>query len=275
MKEISVDSSTLGKKVNYNESYDKSLLFKIDRKTKRDEINIDSNSLPFFGYDLWTCYEISWLNKKGKPISRILSIFVPCTSHFISESKSLKLYFNSFNQTQFENEDQVLNTISDDLNELLETEVVLSFREIDFLENSTSDTTYHCIDNLDVEISEYIPNPQLISFQESKVKDSVVSHLFKSNCLVTNQPDWASLFIQYHGHQINHESLLKYIISFRKHNEFHEQCVERIFKDLWDSKKLDSLIVYARFTRRGGIDINPLRSSEKISSYDELRINRQ
>lgn len=270
------EQSQLGRRSAYVDRYDASLLFPIPRAEKRREIGILA-APAFFGADLWTAFELSWLNPRGKPQVAIAHITVPCDSLNIVESKSFKLYLNSFNSTPFADAAAVTACIRADLNaaiwqqagtaigsspvqssvgvkillpELFDREPV---HELDGLN----------LDRLDIECSHYTPAPQLLqaAFHEAPVSEVFTSNLLKSNCLVTGQPDWGSVRISYEGPQIEQAGLLQYLVSFRNHNEFHEQCVERIFMDVWTHCKPIKLSVYARYTRRGGLDINPFRTS--------------
>ncbi|PIE42067.1 MAG: NADPH-dependent 7-cyano-7-deazaguanine reductase QueF, partial [Gammaproteobacteria bacterium] len=221
-------------------------------------------ALPFQGVDYWNAYEVSWLNPKGKPEVGLLELAVPAVSPFIVESKSLKLYLNSFNQHRFRDNDQVADTIKSDIEKILTTSIELRlYTGVESKPNfEISPLSGECIDHLDIEVPGFAHDQSvLISDLKNKTSETLCSHLLRSNCPVTSQPDWASVLIRYHGPKINRESLLKYIISYRTHNEFHEQCVERIFVDLLACCKPDKLTVYARYTRRGGIDINPFRSN--------------
>lgn len=274
---MSLDNSELGKKSQYISKYDSTLLFPIPRKIKRDEICIDDNDLPFYGIDIWNHYEVSWLNLNGKPEVAIAVIEVPANSSSIIESKSMKLYFNSFNNSRFVNWEEVEKVIIKDLSQAANAKVKVRLLNLNTQELTIGLPNGTCLDNLDVVISEYLVKPDLLQVDTSNiVTEKLYSNLLKSNCLVTNQPDWATIFIEYTGVQINHESLLKYIISFRNHNEFHEQCVERIFVDITKYCQPTSLKVSARFTRRGGLDINPIRSSSQIvDECNNLRLIRQ
>ena len=259
----------LGKASAYINTYAPQLLFPIERAPTRARMGIRATP-SFLGADLWTAYELSWLNKRGKPEVCIARLIVPCESTHIIESKSLKLYFNSFNSTQFENKEAVKHAIEQDLTkaiwrgtqpkgqvftELLSPQEFHAHlpRELDGLS----------LDRLDLECSIYIPDPDLLSSStgEQPVKETLKSDLLKSNCLVTGQPDWASVLISYYGPQIDQAGLLRYLVSFRDQNEFHEPCVERIFNDIWTRCKPVELSVFACFTRRGGIDISPFRTS--------------
>lgn len=273
---MSLANSELGKKSQYISEYDSTLLFPIPRKIKRDEIGVDDNNLPFYGVDIWNHYEVSWLNTNGKPEVAIVVIEVPANSPCIIESKSMKLYFNSFNNYKVANIDLLNTIIKQDLSNAAGAKVNISILSLDTHLLNINKVDGVCLDSLDITVSEYTVNPNLLKVDDSKqVTEKLYSNLLKSNCLVTNQPDWATIFIEYTGTQIDHESLLKYIISFRNHNEFHEQCVERIFTDVLKVCNPRELTVYARFTRRGGLDINPIRSSQKINAYSNLRLIRQ
>jgi 7-cyano-7-deazaguanine reductase len=259
----SVDASPLGQKTAYISSYDASLLFPIARNESRNTLGISAD-LPFYGCDMWTGYELSWLNAKGKPVVAVAEFKVPCNSPFIIESKSFKLYLNSFNQTRFASLNDVLNILQKDLSAVAGLAIEI---DLQYLGNSTLliDATYDalCLDGLDIDIDAYHPDSLLLTADASQeVEEVLSSHLLKSNCPVTGQPDWASLFIEYSGAKIDHENLLRYVISFREHQDFHEHCVERIFVDLLRACQPKKLSVYARYTRRGGLDINPFRSTE-------------
>lgn len=257
------DDSLLGKPAAYKAEYDASLLFPIPRQEKRDEIGV-SGTLPFFGVDLWNAYEVSWLNPRGKPQVAIATIMVPADSPNIIESKSFKLYLNSFNQTRLTDTDALLTLLRTDLSAAAGTTVHVALATQDaFARQEMGELEGLLLDRLDIEVTQYTPNPLLLKADHSQpaVEETLVSHLLKSNCLVTGQPDWGSVQIRYLGAPIDQEGLLQYLISFRDHNEFHEQCVERIFMDVLRQCKPQKLAVYARYTRRGGLDINPWRSN--------------
>ena len=258
------DDLSLGKQVDYEFKYNPSLLQGVPRSLSRDTLALTDSVLPFDGIDTWTGYELSWLNEKGKPNVAILECHVPITSKNLIESKSFKLYLNSFNQTKFASAEDVQKVLQTDLSvcaeEQVEVKLILpqQFSSLQFQEfNGT------LLDSLDVEIEQYSPNTHYLTVakNEAQVKETLVSHLLKSNCLITSQPDWASIQIRYEGKAIEHEGLLKYLISFRQHNEFHEQCVERIYNDIMQHCRPEKLTVCARYTRRGGLDINPFRSN--------------
>jgi len=257
------EQSQLGKAASYADQYDASLLFPMPRASKRHDIGV-GDATPFFGADMWTAYELGWLNLRGKPQVALAHITVPCESPNIVESKSFKLYLNSFTNTRFADARDVRERIRADISaatgsgigiktigpELFDREPI---HEMDGLN----------LDRLDVECIHYTPTPELLfaEFDEPPVTETLTSNLLKSNCLVTGQPDWGSVQIAYSGPAINQEGLLQYLVSYRNHNEFHEQCVERIFMDVWTRCKPIKLSVYARYTRRGGLDINPFRTS--------------
>ncbi len=287
------EQSQLGKASAYIDRYDASLLFPISRAPKRSQIGIQGTPL-FFGADLWTAFELSWLNLRGKPQVAIAHFTVPCDSINIIESKSFKLYLNSFNNTLFADADAVASTLRQDINHAIwqphgsalggsQFSPVQSSVGIKILlpEQFDQEPVHEfdglSLDRLDIECQHYTPAPQLLSavFDEAPVSEVLTSNLLKSNCLVTGQPDWASVRISYEGPQINQSGLLQYIISFRNHNEFHEQCVERIFMDIWTQCKPIKLSVYARYTRRGGLDINPFRTSYPQAVPANIRTARQ
>ena len=255
-------NSPLNRRSSYVDTYDKSLLFSIPRKEKRDEMGLQC-PLPFYGYDLWTAYELSWLNVHGKPEVAIGDILIPCESINLIESKSLKLYCNSLNNTTFDSKNTVERLITLDLSGAVEAPVEVKLYSVEHGQNMPLQRIPgFCLDDLNVACTEYTVNSNLLRICDERVdKTLLYSHLLKSNCLVTGQPDWGSVFISYSGRRIDEASLLQYLVSFRHHNAFHEQCVERIFMDLSTHCCPETLTVYARYTRRGGLDINPIRSS--------------
>ncbi len=270
---------TLGKKTSYSSEYNSDLLQAVPRKLNRDDLALNNHTLPFKGEDVWYGYELSWLNNKGKPIVAVAEFRFPCTSPNLVESKSFKLYLNSFNQTKFDSWQQVEKTLIKDLSLTSGDSAKVKLFNVDHCSAlELANTTAKCIDDLDVTINSYDYQKTLLADIQEKsteIKEEyIVSHLLKSNCLITNQPDWASVYIKYKGTVLDHEILLKYIISFRQHNEFHEQCVERIFTDLTNYCDLEELTIFARYTRRGGLDINPFRSSHQQTAPD-LRTIRQ
>ena len=277
------EQSQLGKSSAYADQYDASLLFPIPRQAKRDEIGIHSQ-LPFFGADLWTAFELSWLNSRGKPVVALAHFTIPCETPNIVESKSFKLYLNSFNNTRFASADEVLAKLRADVSEAVwrgaPSQSSVSVRLVlpeAFGQQKVQELEGLDLDRLDVECTAYTPQPELLraDHENPPVTETLVSHLLKSNCLVTSQPDWGSVQIAYTGPAIDQEGLLQYIVSFRNHNEFHEQCVERIFMDIWRQCRPVKLSVYARYTRRGGLDINPFRCSTPSAMPAAHRTARQ
>jgi len=259
--------SPLGKSTAYVNEYNPHLLFSIPRSEKRVELGI-TNAPPFFGMDVWTAYEISWLNLRGKPQVAIATFFVPADSPNIVESKSLKLYLNSLNQSRIAGPEALLELMSTDLSFAFGAPVQIKLTlSGDFAQLKMAELDGHLIDRLDIEVDTYSPNKSLLRADKASppIDEKLVSHLLKSNCPVTNQPDWASIQIQYVGPAIDQEGLLKYLIGFRLHQGFHEHCVEQIFMDLLKECSPSKLLVLARYTRRGGIDINPWRSNFSLS----------
>lgn len=297
----------LGKDVSYPTGYDASLLFPMPRIDARRTLGLaglpgeatTASVLPFQGFDLWNAYELSWLNAKGLPKVALLRLKVPCTSPNIVESKSFKLYLNSFNQTRFETVHHVFDLLRKDLALALGAEIELELVGADQFANETiAEFVGVDLDKLDVEIDCYQPDASLLKLQgdtsktavaseqadikaalnasdapdtsaqpkiePTSISETVFSRLLKSNCPVTDQPDWACIEIQYKGPAIDHASLLKYIVSYRMHNGFHEHCVEKIFVDILKQCSPTSLSVYARYTRRGGLDINPWRATVDV-----------
>ena len=270
---------TLGKVTSYCSQYTPELLQAVPRSLNRDSLGLTTNKLPFKGEDVWYGYELSWLNDKGKPVVAVAEFSFPCTSPNIVESKSFKLYLNSFNQTKFSSWQSVESALIKDLSATAGANAEVKIFPVNNCPAlAIALDSALCIDELDIEVSHYQLAPQILKninpTQADVVTEYLVCHLLKSNCLITNQPDWASVYIEYSGKQICHETLLKYLISFRQHNEFHEQCVERMFCDLKRFCEIDHLTVFARYTRRGGLDINPFRSTNKTKA-PKLRTLRQ
>ncbi|MGO4279146.1 MULTISPECIES: NADPH-dependent 7-cyano-7-deazaguanine reductase QueF [Cupriavidus] len=273
------EHSPLGKPSAYKTEYDPTLLFPIPRQPKRTEIGLpEGRALPFFGVDIWNAYEVSWLNLKGKPQVALATFIIPADTPNIVESKSFKLYLNSFNQSKVASAEALQQLLHHDLSEATGGTVqVRLVTEADLGTQKMGELDGLLLDRLDIETDIYEPDPTLLSADqdETPVEESLVSHLLKSNCLVTGQPDWGSVQIRYVGAPIDQEGLLKYLISFRNHNEFHEQCVERIFADVLRMCKPVKLAVYARYTRRGGLDINPFRTNFNTPWPDNRRNARQ
>ncbi len=259
--------SPLGKASTYQASYDPTLLFPMPRADKRAELGIHG-TLPFFGMDVWNAYEVSWLNMRGKPQVAIVTLQVPADTPNIVESKSMKLYFNSLNQSKVAGPEALLDLLRADLSNAFGATVHVKLTLADqFGTLQMGELDGLLLDRLDIEVDRYEPSPSLLTIHtdEAPAEETLISHLLKSNCLVTGQPDWASVQIHYVGQPIDQEGLLKYLIGFRTHQEFHEQCVERIFMDILRQCQPTKLLVTARYTRRGGIDINPWRSSFSLS----------
>ena len=273
----SLKSLKLGQKTEYASQYDRTLLQPVPRALNRDGLDITQNQPFTIGADIWTAYEISWLNEKGLPQVAIADIYLDYQSQNLIESKSFKLYLNSFNQSKFADFTAVQQTMQRDLSECAQGDVKVRLNPVAVYDSQKIDHLQgDCIDEQDIEITSYEFNADWLKdcVSDEIVEEKLVSHLLKSNCLITNQPDWGTLHIHYVGKKINHEKLLRYVVSFRQHNEFHEQCVERIFCDLMHYAKPEKLTVYARYTRRGGLDINPFRSNFE-NLPENLRLARQ
>lgn len=274
---MTLSHGPLGQSVTYVSQYDPSLLFPIARAHNREALNLASGPLPFKGVDLWNAYELSWLDAKGKPRVAMATFSVPADSPNIIESKSFKLYLNSFNQTRLVNSAALRGRLERDLSAAAGAPVGLDFilpQRFGELRMGELDGIY--IDKLDIEIDTYEPAPELLRTRAGDVvEETLCSRLLKSNCPVTGQPDWASVQVRYRGRPIDRESLLRYVISFRQHAEFHEHCVERIFTDIMQACAPEQLTVYARYTRRGGLDINPWRSNFETAPPADVRTVRQ
>ncbi len=276
----------LGKTVSYPSDYDASLLFPIPRVQARHDIGIVGNDLPFIGGDLWNAYEMSWLNSKGLPQVAILRITVPSTSLNIIESKSFKLYLNGYNQTRFSSSQQVLDRLVTDLSHAAQARVMIEMLDASkFGSERIEEFTGTNLDEQDISADHYAPEPALLKLKEFPgglpvengliITEAVFSRLLKSNCPVTQQPDWACLQILYTGRAIDHAGLLQYIVSFRMHSGFHENCVERMFMDIMRQCEPQALSIFARYTRRGGLDINPWRATAGMTAPALARGARQ
>ena len=273
----SLSALKLGQKTEYKSQYDASLLQPVPRRLNRESLGIVEDQPFNQGADVWTCYELSWLNPNGLPQVAIADVAIDFKSENLIESKSFKLYLNSFNQTKFASIKEVEETIAKDLNQCASGQVSVKIHKLaDYTNQPIMNFAGDCIDEQEIQIDSYaFSNQYLENVAEGDiVEETLVSHLLKSNCLITSQPDWGSVQIHYVGKQLNREKLLRYLVSFREHNEFHEQCVERIFTDLMQFAKPEKLTVYDRYTRRGGLDINPFRSNfESVPA--NLRMARQ
>ncbi len=272
----SPEHSPLGKDTVYADRYDANLLFPIPRADKRREIGV-AETLPFHGVDIWNAYELSWLDLRGKPRVALAEFHIPAFSSHIIESKSFKLYLNGFAQERIESADVLTDTLLRDLSAAAGAVVSVQLRDASASALPTVELDGHLLDVQDIAIDHYgPPRPDFLhaNVDVQPVQQTLVSHLLRSNCPVTGQPDWGSVQIAYRGAPIDHAGLLRYLVSFRTHNEFHEQCVERIFVDLMQRCAPQQLSLYARYTRRGGLDINPYRSSEP-GAPDNTRTVRQ
>ncbi|MEO8811022.1 MAG: NADPH-dependent 7-cyano-7-deazaguanine reductase QueF [Rhodanobacter sp.] len=257
------ETSPLGKESVYADRYDPRLLFPIPRADKRREIGV-AETLPFHGVDIWNAYELSWLDSRGKPCVAVAEFRFPASSPHLIESKSFKLYLNGFAQERIESADALADTLLHDLSAAAGAVVSVQLNPALAAALPTVDLVGHLLDEQAIEIDDYgPPRTQFLQTDVTvqPVQETLLSHLLRSNCPVTGQPDWGSMQIAYRGAPIDHAGLLRYLVSFRTHNEFHEQCVERIFVDLMQYCAPHQLSVYARYTRRGGLDINPFRSS--------------
>ena len=268
-------SSPLGHATVYSERYDPSLLFAVERAPLRAELP-GAGLAQMRGVDLWTAYELSWLDAAGRPQVAIASFTVPADSPRIVESKSVKLYLTAFNLTRFDSAGAVGATIAGDLGTATgaEVKVTLALPE-DFPALPRAELAGESLDALPLASDDGTISPEALAAEGARVAETLVTRLFRSVCPVTGQPDYASVQIRYRGTKIDRSGLLRYLVSFRRHPGFHEHCVERIFADLWQRCRPDALCVYARFTRRGGIDINPFRSSEDTPPPVHARTARQ
>ncbi|TKI05911.1 NADPH-dependent 7-cyano-7-deazaguanine reductase QueF [Martelella alba] len=268
----------LGRPADYRDRYDPSLLRGVPRALNREPLGLDAATPGFFGADIWTLYELSWLNEKGMPQVAVGEMILDAGSRNLPESKSFKLYLNSFNQTRFADWAQVRDTVINDLSRCAEGDVDLTlFRLNEFTGAVIADLAGECVDEQDIQFDDYTFGNHWLSQAADpaiEVDETLVSHVLKSNCLITHQPDWGSIQITYRGPRIDREALLRYLVSFRQHNEFHEQCVERIFTDIMRCCHPRQLTVYARYTRRGGLDINPWRSNTPFTP-SKSRLARQ
>ena len=270
------NSTKLGQATEYPDQYDPAQLTPIARSHNREKLGIDQ-TLPFVGEDLWNAYELSWLNARGKPQVAVGVFRISCDSRNIVESKSFKLYLNSFNQTRFSSPDEVSQTMQKDLEKAVNGDVQVEVVSVtDWQDEPSSWLQATCLDDLDIECSIYTPDSKLITLEKSQevVTETLSSHLLKSNCPVTGQPDWATVYIRYTGPKIERAGLLRYIVSMRGHQDFHEHCVESIFSAVMAECEPEKLAVYARYTRRGGLDINPIRANYPVRA-DNFKLARQ
>lgn len=269
-----LDDLMLGKQIGYPRQYAPEVLQAIPRQLNRDKIQV-SQPLPFFGGDIWNAYELSWLNPKGKPVVAIGRFTFPCDSPFLVESKSFKLYLNSLNNERFESFEAFQAVLHRDLENALKAPIKIELFTALTTPPELVAYTSTCLDDLDIPIDGYTLDPTLLRTENEIASEILHSHLLKSNCPVTNQPDWGSIEISYTGRKIDHASLLRYIVSYRNHQEFRECCVERIFMDIQRHCEPERLTVYVGEARRGGLDINPYRSTEREFQAVPHRLWRQ
>ena len=269
---MSIEHSPLGREVAYPSAYDAGLLHPIPRRHGRTSIGIGGAALPFVGHDRWHAYELSWLDGQGKPRVATASLQVPADSPNLIESKSLKLYLNSLNASRFSDDAEVRALLAADLSAVAGAQVTVDLGLPPVLAPAGVS-----IDAADIAIDQYgPPDARLLSANAGEVvEETLHSELLKSNCPVTGQPDWADLTVAYRGPRIDREGLLRYVVGFRDHAEFHEQCVERIFVDLTARCRPERLSVEARYTRRGGLDINPWRATAGYPPPQSGRAPRQ
>lgn len=274
MNNNTTSDSPLGKKVSHSVTYDPAQLFAIPRAQARSELRL-VGSPPFYGEDVWNCYELSWLSNRGVPQVAIATVRIAADSRNIVESKSVKLYLNSFNQSRFAHADAVRAAMKSDLAAAVQggVEIALVLPE-EFSTFAIVSPEGVCIDREDIDVDRYHPDPTMLRAGGDAVEERLYSHLLRTKCPVTDQPDWATVMIDYRGPAIDRRGLLRYLISFREHSGFHENCVERIYLDITKQCRTARLTVYARFTRRGGVDINPLRSSHPFTPINP-RLTRQ
>lgn len=271
------EQSPLGKTSAYVSQYAPQLLFAIPRLAKWTELGVMPEQLPWQGVDYWNCYELSWLTPSGKPQVACAEFALPADSPQIIESKSFKLYLGSLNQSVFASWQEVERTLTEDLSRCAQAQVTVRLLTLEQMAaQGVSQLSGQCIDECAISVTDYShPRPQLLRCDPARlVSEQLYSHLLKSNCPVTGQPDWGSVWVDYQGPQIDPASLLEYLVSFRQHQDFHEQCVERIFLDLKRYCQPSKLTVYARYVRRGGLDINPWRSTEAAPAHN-VRLARQ
>ncbi|GAA5169874.1 NADPH-dependent 7-cyano-7-deazaguanine reductase QueF [Modicisalibacter zincidurans] len=265
----------LGRESSYPEHYDPTLLYPIARAANRAPLGIAEERLPFVGEDEWHAYELSWLNARGKPLVAVARFRLPADTPRLIESKSWKLYLNSFNQSRFADANAVRDTLTADLSAAAGGAVSVELLAVDDPLLMPRRLPGECLDDLDIAISDYSPCPELLAAGQGIVEESLYSHLLKSNCPVTGQPDWGSVMIRYRGPRIDREGLLKYLVGYRQHQDFHEHCVEHIFTDLMACVRPEKLLVLARYVRRGGLDISPWRGTPGERPPEPLRLARQ
>ncbi|WNL41266.1 NADPH-dependent 7-cyano-7-deazaguanine reductase QueF [Halomonas sp. PAMB 3264] len=270
-----LEHAPLGRDSAYPEQYDAALLFPIARAANRAPLGIEEGALPFIGEDEWHAFEVSWLNGRGKPVVAVARFTLPASSPNLIESKSWKLYLNSFNQTRFENIDAVRGVLKEDLSRVAGAAVGVELFDVDDAALDPVRLPGECLDALDIAVDDYTPSADHLSADGEVIEETLYSHLLKSNCPVTGQPDWGSVMIRYKGKKIDREGLLRYLIGFRQHQDFHEHCVEHIFTDMMQRADPEELLVLARYVRRGGLDISPWRATKGMAPPGSLRLARQ
>lgn len=270
-----LEHAPLGRESAYPEHYDAGLLFSIPRAESRVPLGITEGQLPFVGEDEWHAFEVSWLNARGKPVVAVARFRLPADSPNLIESKSWKLYLNSFNQARFESREQVSETLQRDLAQIAGAPIEVALFNVDDKALATRQLPGESLDELDIEIDRYTPSIECLKTEAEVVEETLHSHLLKSNCPVTGQPDWGSVLIRYRGPKLEREGLLRYLVGYRQHQDFHEHCVERIFMDLMAQAQPERLLVVARYLRRGGLDISPWRATPGERPPEPLRLSRQ
>jgi 7-cyano-7-deazaguanine reductase len=258
----------LGRQTAYPNKYQPNLLFPIARSESRDSYL--SGELPFDGADIWNAWELTWLLPDGLPVVATAQIIIPADSPNLIESKSLKLYLNSFAMSRFEDAREVKRRVTEDLSSRAGASISVQIQMLEETEiNTVSRLPGLCLDTLSAPPTSWVPDSTLLKIDTTtNIEEDLHSHLLRSLCPVTGQPDIGSIAIHYSGPQIVHTSLLQYIVSFREHNDFHEACIERMFVDILKRCQPERLGVYARYQRRGGIDINPMRSNYRLAAQN-------
>ncbi|MCC5883487.1 MAG: NADPH-dependent 7-cyano-7-deazaguanine reductase QueF [Halomonas sp.] len=270
-----LEHAPLGRESAYPERYDAGLLYPIPRAANRAPLGVEEGRLPFVGEDEWHAFEVSWLNARGKPLVAVARFRLPAESPNLIESKSWKLYLNSFNQTRFDSRERVIQTLERDLEQAAGAPVSVELFDVDDATLAVCRLPGECLDGLDIDIDAYTPSVEHLVVGGEVVEETLYSHLLKSNCPVTGQPDWGSVLIRYRGRKLDREGLLRYLIGYRQHQDFHEHCVEHIFMDLMAKARPERLLVLARYVRRGGLDISPWRGTPGERPPEPLRLSRQ
>ncbi|WP_253450781.1 NADPH-dependent 7-cyano-7-deazaguanine reductase QueF [Halomonas sp. Y3] len=270
-----LEHAPLGRESAYPQRYDAALLYPIPRAANRAPLGIGEGALPFVGEDEWHAFETSWLNARGKPVVAVARFRLPADSANLIESKSWKLYLNGFNQTRFESREAVAEILKRDLAAAAGAPVAVELFAVDDEALTPRSLPGECLDDLDIEVDRYTPSAELLTVGDEIVEETLYSHLLKSNCPVTGQPDWGSVLIRYRGPRLDREGLLRYLIGYRQHQDFHEHCVEHIFMDLLERARPERLLVLARYVRRGGLDISPWRGTPGERPPEPLRLARQ